>query len=98
MLTMQDSSHSQRLAGLNTQLIFNGLIHCKRNSSFCRFYPGNVLETGHDILFFWVARMVMLSRMLTGQLPFHTVWHGFVFNLTPRFCSTRWCETARVAR
>ncbi len=29
--------------------------------------------TGHDILFFWVARMVMMGLQLTGQLPFHTV-------------------------
>ena len=34
---------------------------------------GHVLETGQDILFFWVARMVMLSLQLTNQLPFHTV-------------------------
>lgn len=31
------------------------------------------LCTGHDILFFWVARMVMLGLQLTDQLPFHTV-------------------------
>ncbi|XP_014117987.1 PREDICTED: valine--tRNA ligase, partial [Pseudopodoces humilis] len=35
-----------------------------------RFYPGSLLETGHDILFFWVARMVMLGLALTGRLPF----------------------------
>ena len=32
-----------------------------------QFYPGALLETGHDILFFWVARMVMLGIKLTGQ-------------------------------
>uniref|UniRef100_F6UIU8 valine--tRNA ligase n=1 Tax=Ornithorhynchus anatinus TaxID=9258 RepID=F6UIU8_ORNAN len=37
------------------------------------FYPGTLLETGHDILFFWVARMVMLGLQLTGQLPFREV-------------------------
>ena len=31
-----------------------------------------MMETGHDILFFWVARMVMLSVALTGKLPFST--------------------------
>lgn len=31
-----------------------------------KFYPGALLETGHDILFFWVARMVMLGMKLTG--------------------------------
>ncbi|KAM8793845.1 valine--tRNA ligase [Eudromia elegans] len=39
-----------------------------------RFYPGTLLETGHDILFFWVARMVMLALALTGRLPFREVY------------------------
>jgi len=39
-----------------------------------RFYPGSVLETGHDILFFWVARMMMLGLQLTDRAPFHTVF------------------------
>ncbi|KAK4481061.1 hypothetical protein RD792_011931 [Penstemon davidsonii] len=34
------------------------------------FYPTSVLETGHDILFFWVARMVMLGMKLGGDIPF----------------------------
>ncbi|KAJ8392935.1 hypothetical protein AAFF_G00071390 [Aldrovandia affinis] len=38
------------------------------------FYPGTLLETGHDILFFWVARMVMLGLKLTGKLPFKEVY------------------------
>ena len=38
------------------------------------FFPGDLLETGHDILFFWVARMVMMSLELTDKLPFHTVF------------------------
>uniref|UniRef100_A0A8C3XU69 valine--tRNA ligase n=2 Tax=Chelydra serpentina TaxID=8475 RepID=A0A8C3XU69_CHESE len=38
------------------------------------FYPGTLLETGHDILFFWVARMVMLGLKLTGRLPFREVY------------------------
>ena len=43
------------------------------------FYPGTLLETGHDILFFWVARMVMMGLCLTDQLPFHTVYlHAMV--------------------
>ena len=36
-------------------------------------FPGDVLETGHDILFFWVARMVMMGLELTETVPFHTV-------------------------
>ncbi|KAL3686885.1 hypothetical protein R1sor_013194 [Riccia sorocarpa] len=37
------------------------------------FYPTTLLETGHDILFFWVARMVMMGMKLTGQPPFKQV-------------------------
>jgi valyl-tRNA synthetase len=39
-----------------------------------RYYPGSVMETGHDILFFWVARMMMLGLQLTEAEPFHTVF------------------------
>ena len=43
------------------------------------FYPTSVMETGYDILFFWVARMVMLGMENTGQVPFHTVYlHGLI--------------------
>ncbi|KAI4347497.1 hypothetical protein L6164_008307 [Bauhinia variegata] len=38
------------------------------------FYPTSVLETGHDILFFWVARMVMLGMKLGGDVPFRKVY------------------------
>ncbi|CAM8993443.1 unnamed protein product [Rhodiola kirilowii] len=38
------------------------------------FYPSSVLETGHDILFFWVARMVMLGLNLGGDVPFRKVY------------------------
>ena len=44
-----------------------------------KFFPGSVLETGYDILFFWVARMIMMSIWLTGKAPFDTVYlHGLV--------------------
>jgi valyl-tRNA synthetase len=38
-----------------------------------KFYPASDLETGYDILFFWVARMMMLGLHLTGQVPFRRV-------------------------
>ncbi|BES98723.1 Valyl-tRNA synthetase [Nesidiocoris tenuis] len=38
------------------------------------FYPGTLLETGHDIIFFWVARMVFFGQRLLGALPFKTVY------------------------
>jgi valyl-tRNA synthetase len=44
-----------------------------------RFYPSSVMETGYDILFFWVARMVFFGLELMGEPPFHTVYlHGTV--------------------
>ncbi|KAF9331504.1 AP-1 adaptor complex sigma subunit Aps1 [Podila minutissima] len=44
-----------------------------------KFYPTSLLETGWDILFFWVARMVMLGIKLTGQVPFSEVYcHALV--------------------
>ena len=43
------------------------------------YHPTNLLETGYDILFFWVARMVLMSGFLRGQIPFKTVYlHGLV--------------------
>jgi valyl-tRNA synthetase len=46
---------------------------------FEAFYPTSVMETGHDILFFWVARMIMLGLYRTGKIPFSSVYlHGMV--------------------
>jgi valyl-tRNA synthetase len=43
------------------------------------FYPTSIMETGYDILFFWVARMIMTGLEFTGQAPFHTVYlHGLI--------------------
>ncbi len=43
------------------------------------FYPTAVMETGYDILFFWVARMIMMGLEDTGEIPFHTVYlHGLI--------------------
>eukprot|EP00438_Fugacium_kawagutii_P019492 Skav235625 [mRNA] locus=scaffold358:299341:304444:+ [translate_table: standard] len=51
----------------------------ENNEDFNSFFPTSLLETGHDILFFWVARMVMMSLGLTGKLPFHTIYlHAMV--------------------
>jgi valyl-tRNA synthetase len=44
-----------------------------------RFYPSSVMETGYDILFFWVARMIMMGLANTGTIPFTTVYlHGLI--------------------
>ncbi len=46
---------------------------------FKKFYPTTVMETGADILFFWVARMLMLGLYRTGTVPFKNVYlHGLV--------------------
>lgn len=51
----------------------------QKTTDFERFYPTSVMETGYDILFFWVARMVMLGIEFTGKAPFHTIYmHGLV--------------------
>ncbi len=45
------------------------------------FYPTSVMETGYDILFFWVARMIMMGMENMGDIPFHTVYlHGLVLD------------------
>jgi valyl-tRNA synthetase len=44
-----------------------------------KFYPGSVLVTGFDIIFFWVARMVMMGMKLHGDVPFREVYvHGLI--------------------
>lgn len=51
----------------------------KQTDDLARFYPTDVMETGYDILFFWVARMVMAATLFTNDIPFHTVYlHGLV--------------------
>lgn len=46
-----------------------------------RFYPTSVLETGHDILYAWISRMIMLGLYVTDKVPFHDVYlHGMVLD------------------
>ena len=50
-----------------------------RTRELARFYPGQMLETGYDIIFFWVARMIVMGIFEMGDIPFSTVYlHGLV--------------------
>jgi len=51
----------------------------ERTPELARYYPGDVLVTGFDIIFFWVARMMMMGQHFMGEVPFHTVYiHALV--------------------
>ncbi len=51
----------------------------KETKDYKYFYPTTVMETGYDILFFWVARMIMMGIYCTGKVPFEYVYlHGLV--------------------
>ena len=51
----------------------------EQTESLKLFYPGQVLVTGFDIIFFWVARMIMLGLKFMGDVPFHEVYiHGLI--------------------
>ena len=51
----------------------------QKNDDLSAFHPASVLVTGFDIIFFWVARMIMMSLHFMEEVPFHTVYvHGLV--------------------
>ncbi|MBI2674198.1 MAG: valine--tRNA ligase [Candidatus Yanofskybacteria bacterium] len=55
------------------------------SNDYKTFFPTDVMETGGDIIFFWVARMIMLSLYVTGEVPFKTVYlHGLVLDAKGR--------------
>ena len=51
----------------------------RRSPDFQKFHPTHVMETGYDILFFWVARMILMTTFMIREVPFKTVYlHGLV--------------------
>ncbi len=51
-----------------------------KTADFKKFYPTSTLVTAHDILFFWVARMIMMGEYLTDEVPFkETFMHGLIY-------------------
>jgi len=52
-----------------------------KNSPDLKFHPTTVMETGYDILFFWVARMIIQTSFMMGEIPFANVYlHGLVLD------------------
>ncbi len=61
----------------DSSLTFEDLL--TKSPDFQKFHPTTVMETGYDILFFWVARMILMTTYATGQIPFETIYlHGLV--------------------
>jgi valyl-tRNA synthetase len=72
LMSCSNSKFPPKTAGRQKSKIEN-------NDFFSYFYPTTVMETGYDILPWWVARMIMLSIFTTGKVPFKTVFlHGLV--------------------
>ncbi len=60
---------------------FSALGWPEKTEDLATYHPTDILETGYDIIFFWVARMILMSEFLLGEIPFKAVYlHGLVRN------------------
>jgi valyl-tRNA synthetase len=67
----------------------------ERSPDYKHFHPTSIMETGYDILFFWVARMILMTTYMTGEIPFKTVYlHGMVLDKDGEKMSKNKPETA----
>jgi valyl-tRNA synthetase len=67
----------------------------ERSPDYRRFHPTSVMETGYDIMFFWVARMILMTTYMTGDIPFETVYlHGLVLDINGKKMSKDNPETS----
>jgi len=88
----QDTLDTWFSSGLWT---FSTLGWPERTADLKTYHPTSVLETGHDIIFFWVARMILMSTYLLGEIPFKTVYmHGMVLDKNGKKMSKSNPETA----
>lgn len=92
MVQDQDTLDTWFSSGLWT---FSTLGWPENTDDFKTYHPTSVLETGNDILFFWVARMILMSTYLLGDIPFKTVYmHGMVLDKNGKKMSKSKPETA----